>query len=74
MRRKAVEGLRSAITIDPTVYVDDLVCGKRSDLQRHDLSAPAREVVQVRVHIGPNAPLLRQLSGQKDKPLLTLAD
>ena len=46
----------------------------RTDLQRHDLSVPGREVVQVRVHIGPNAPLLKQLSGQKDKPLLTLAD
>ena len=26
---------------------------KRTDLQRHDLSAPGREVVQVRVDIGP---------------------
>jgi quercetin dioxygenase-like cupin family protein len=28
---------------------------KRTDLQRHDLSAPGREVVQVRVDIGPGA-------------------
>ena len=26
---------------------------KRTDLQRHDLSAPGREVIQVRVDIGP---------------------
>ena len=26
---------------------------KRTDLQRHDLSAPGREVVQVRVELGP---------------------
>jgi quercetin dioxygenase-like cupin family protein len=28
---------------------------KRTDLQRHDLSAPGREVIQVRVDIGPGA-------------------
>jgi quercetin dioxygenase-like cupin family protein len=28
---------------------------KRTDLQRHDLSAPGREVVQVRVDIAPGA-------------------
>ena len=28
---------------------------KRTDLQRHDLSAPGREAVQVRVDIGPGA-------------------
>ena len=30
-----------------------LVGGKRTELQRHDLSVPGREVVQVRVEIGP---------------------
>jgi quercetin dioxygenase-like cupin family protein len=29
------------------------VGGKRTELQRHDLSTPGREVVQVRVEIGP---------------------
>jgi quercetin dioxygenase-like cupin family protein len=28
---------------------------KRTDLQRHDLSAPGREAIQVRVDIGPGA-------------------
>jgi hypothetical protein len=28
---------------------------KRTDLQQHDLSVPGREVVQVRVEIGPGA-------------------
>jgi quercetin dioxygenase-like cupin family protein len=31
----------------------------RTDLQRHDLSIPGREVVQNRVEIGPNAPAVR---------------
>ena len=31
----------------------------RTDLQRHDLSVPGHEVVQVRVKIGPEAPLVR---------------
>ena len=31
----------------------------RTDLQRHDLSVPGREVVQSRVDIGPEAPLVR---------------
>lgn len=30
-----------------------------TDLQRRDLSVPGREVVQSRVHIGPEAPLVR---------------
>src|SRR5262245_24446841 len=29
------------------------VGGKRTELQRHDLSVPGREVIQVRVEIGP---------------------
>jgi quercetin dioxygenase-like cupin family protein len=32
---------------------------RRTDLQRHDLSAPGREVVQARVEISPEAPLVR---------------
>jgi quercetin dioxygenase-like cupin family protein len=32
---------------------------KRTDLQRHDLSAPGREVIQNRVEISPEAPLVR---------------
>jgi quercetin dioxygenase-like cupin family protein len=31
----------------------------RIDLQRHDLSAPGREVVQNRVDIGPEAPAIK---------------
>jgi quercetin dioxygenase-like cupin family protein len=31
----------------------------RTDLQRHDLSVPGREVVQQRVDIGPEAPLVK---------------
>src|ERR1700755_2528507 len=31
----------------------------RIDLQRHDLSAPGREVIQNRVEISPEAPLFR---------------
>jgi hypothetical protein len=31
----------------------------RTDLQRHDLSIPGREVVQSRVDIGPEAPLVK---------------
>lgn len=31
----------------------------RTDLQRHDLSAPGREVIQNRVDIGPDAPFVR---------------
>jgi quercetin dioxygenase-like cupin family protein len=32
---------------------------KRTDLQRHDLSVPGREVIQNRVEISPSAPLVR---------------
>jgi quercetin dioxygenase-like cupin family protein len=32
---------------------------KRTDLQRHDLSVPGREVVQARVDIGPEAPFVK---------------
>ena len=31
----------------------------RTDLQQHDLSIPGREVVQARVDIGPEAPLVK---------------
>ena len=31
----------------------------RTDLQRHDLSVPGREVVQARVDLGPEAPLVK---------------
>jgi quercetin dioxygenase-like cupin family protein len=31
----------------------------RTDLQRHDLSVPGREVIQNRVEIGPEAPFIR---------------
>jgi quercetin dioxygenase-like cupin family protein len=31
----------------------------RTDLQRHDLSAPGREVIQNRVDIGPEAPFIK---------------
>ena len=32
---------------------------KRTDLQEHDLSVPGRQVIQNRVEIGPEAPLVR---------------
>jgi quercetin dioxygenase-like cupin family protein len=32
---------------------------KRIDLQQHDLSAPGREVIQNRVEISPEAPLVK---------------
>ena len=32
---------------------------KRTDLQEHDLSFPGRQVIQNRVEIGPEAPLIR---------------
>jgi quercetin dioxygenase-like cupin family protein len=32
---------------------------KRTDLQQHDLSIPGHEVVQARVDIGPETPLVR---------------
>ena len=32
---------------------------RRTDLQRHDLSVPGREVVQARVEIGPEAPFVK---------------
>jgi quercetin dioxygenase-like cupin family protein len=31
----------------------------RTDLQQHDLSVPGREVVQARVDLGPEAPLVK---------------
>jgi quercetin dioxygenase-like cupin family protein len=31
----------------------------RTDLQQHDLSAPGHEVVQARVDIGPEAPVVK---------------
>ena len=31
----------------------------RTDLQQHDLSVPGREVIQNRVEIGPEAPVIR---------------
>jgi quercetin dioxygenase-like cupin family protein len=35
---------------------------RRTDLQRHDLSAPGREVVQNRVDISPEAPAIKHLN------------
>jgi quercetin dioxygenase-like cupin family protein len=32
---------------------------KRTDLQQHDLSISGREVIQARVDIGPEAPLVK---------------
>jgi quercetin dioxygenase-like cupin family protein len=32
---------------------------KRTDLQRHDLSAPGREVIQNRVELSPEAPAIK---------------
>ncbi len=38
---------------------------KRSDLQQHDLSAPGRELVQVRVDIGPGEPIKHKHPGEE---------
>jgi quercetin dioxygenase-like cupin family protein len=32
---------------------------RRTDLQRHDLSVPGREVIQNRIDIGPEAPFVK---------------
>jgi quercetin dioxygenase-like cupin family protein len=37
------------------VHAQDMTGIKRTDLQRHDLSAPGREVIQVRVDFDPGA-------------------
>ncbi|HTV48718.1 MAG TPA: cupin domain-containing protein [Phycisphaerae bacterium] len=34
---------------------------KRTDLQRHDISVPGHEVIQVRVDIAPGAPFVRHM-------------
>jgi quercetin dioxygenase-like cupin family protein len=44
-----------AIGLSPQVARAQQAAFKRTDLQRHDLSAPGREVVQVRVDIAPGA-------------------
>jgi quercetin dioxygenase-like cupin family protein len=58
----------------------------RTDLQRQDLSSPGREMVQARVDIGPEAPLVKHThpgeeiiyilegSVEKGEPLLTLTE
>jgi hypothetical protein len=39
----------------------------RTDLQKHDLSAPGREVIQNRVEISPEAPLFKHFHpGRRD--------
>jgi quercetin dioxygenase-like cupin family protein len=40
-------------TLAPHVTLAQQAGSKRSDLQRHDLSAPGREVIQVRVDFDP---------------------
>jgi quercetin dioxygenase-like cupin family protein len=42
-----------------TGVVQQLQGIKRTDLQRHDLSVPGREVVQNRVDIAPDAPAVK---------------
>jgi quercetin dioxygenase-like cupin family protein len=44
---------------------------RRTDVQRHDLSAPGRKVIQVRVHFDPGYVAPRH-SVEKWKPLITL--
>ena len=44
---------------------------KRTDLQRHDLSVPGREAVQVRVDFDPGAVFPRYVV-EKGKPLATV--
>ena len=48
--------IASGLALHVTRAQDASMAGiKRTDLQRHDLSAPGREAVQVRVDIGPGA-------------------
>jgi len=51
----AAAALLVAISLAPHVAWAQQAAFKRTDLQRHDLSAPGREVVQVRVDIAPGA-------------------
>jgi quercetin dioxygenase-like cupin family protein len=49
----------------------------RTDLQRHDLSAPGREAIQVRVDLAPGEEIIYVIEGQLeyqvgDKPPVTL--
>ena len=51
----AVAALLAAAAFVPHMSQAQLSQFKRTDLQRHDLSIPGREVVQVRVDIEPGA-------------------
>ena len=51
----AVAALLAAAAFVPFASQAQLSQFKRTDLQRHDLSVPGREVVQVRVDIAPGA-------------------
>ena len=57
---KAARAVAIAITINATILAPHAAQSqpsqfKRTDLQRHDLSVPGREAVQVRVDIAPGA-------------------
>ena len=52
-RLLAAAALVLGSSVAPLVAQAQLPGTRRTDLQRHDLSAPGREVIQVRVDIGP---------------------
>jgi quercetin dioxygenase-like cupin family protein len=53
MRTAAMAALMSGIILAPHVAQSQQTGIKRTDLQRHDLSVPGREAIQVRVDIDP---------------------
>ena len=44
---------------------------KRTELQRYDLSVPGREVIQVRVDLGPGVTLAKNVGSGKGSELAT---
>ena len=53
IRVLAVATLMSGVVLAPQLAQSQQTGIKRTDLQRHDLSAPGREAIQVRVDIDP---------------------
>ncbi len=53
MRALAMAALMTGVVLAPHVAQSQQTGIKRTDLQRHDLSAPGREAIQVRVDIDP---------------------
>ena len=87
IRTIALAALIAGTLFAPTATQAQLSAIKRTDLQRHDLSAPGREAIQVRVdlapgvafgkHTHPGEEVIYVLEGQleyqiEDKPPVTL--